>query len=161
LAVRKPLSQLSPAYRRRVERAIAKAQAAGERFDENSPRGRARGHGSRAGKSESQLRREREAKERDAIGKPTSADRAFIRRFADKEILPRNPDMDRDEVLEQAYANMARIGSARWREQVAKQRQLRSEYVAGGGKSLNYTISDLEWWAGDDGFDDHRWYFYH
>jgi hypothetical protein len=136
------------ARRKALERQRARAE--GRPYEPS----RARGHGpqtrSRAGKSESQARAEREAALKESIGALTSAERATIRRFARK-VADRNgldPDDAVAELLEWSLIN----GFEKF--------QTEKEFIEGLGMQ-GMSMAEIEFRsASGDGFPDPRMYWY-
>lgn len=148
---RKPRSEWSPSYRRRIERAEARGLS----------RQAARGHKPR----EHVARREREQREAAALGKLTSPQRAAIRRFAAKQAKRGGEDVAASKQKMVGWAT--RVGYDRFlalRDQVAaasaqyRGQRSRGAYESAGEGVLDYWIDDLD--TPDDPAEAF-WFYYH
>lgn len=146
---RKPLDQLSPAYRRRVEKAEAQGKS----------RQQARGHKQAEHKSRALHNRER--------GELTSAERQEVRRFANKQAARASKDAGpiyekmvayikrlrggmgpfraiKDEVkrLEREYkrAKYVKVGKNKWVKRVFEDGEAGLSRIA-----HDYAVADIEW----------------
>ncbi len=119
-----------------------------------------RGHRPPAGKTEAQVRRERDLARKEMTGQLTSADRAAIRRF----VYRQNAliGLPRDYRIGEAYAYATREGMAKFREEVAYVQQLRRESgPLPRGDTDKVTIDDLiSRSLIDRGLPVVEWYFY-
>jgi hypothetical protein len=144
---KKSRSEWSEAYRRRVER----AEAAGK------SRQAARGHKSR----EHVARKERELKQREYLGLPTTSERAVIRKFAHQQAKRTGDDPTAlgDRMIEYATTR----GVDRFKTEMARQRGAAADYrrAMKRGTYASIGMSFLEDMAEDGGFPEPRWYFYH
>lgn len=155
---RKPLSELSPAYRARIERAIRKGTIAGP----EAKRQAARGHVA----NESQRRRERkQAPAQTATGDLTPSQKGAVTKHA-KHMATYSPELSGAELkafIAEGQSWAARNGYARFVELRARQMQLRSEYVheqitdTYSGKRQGY----LDILTDEFEIDDIRWFYYH
>ena len=143
----KPRSEWSAAYRRRIER----AEAAGK------SRQSARGHKSH----EHVERKQREARQRDALGVPTTAERAAIRKFAREQA--QRTGLDPTELGNDMIAYATSRGIDRFKVEMARQRAAARDYRSQlrRGTYASIGMSFLEDMSDDDGFPDPVWYYYH
>ena len=144
---KKSRAEWSDAYRRRVER----AEAAGK------SRQAARGHKAK----EHVARKDRELKQRDALGVPTTAERASIRKFA-REQAKRTGDDPTDlgrRMIEYATSR----GIDRFKIEMTRQRGAAADYRRSmkRGTYASIGMSFLEDMVDDGGFPEPAWYFYH
>jgi hypothetical protein len=127
----RPLKDLSPAYRERIKRA-ARAQGISVAELRKRGSGAARGHGVAPGKSESQLRREREQDRIDAVAER----QANKSKEGDAEVLG---ELFREHIKEHGM-----LWLRRYEKYMA---DLHARYVAGGHKPLGLSLDELadEW----------------
>lgn len=121
---RKPLSALSPAYRRRIERAEAKGQS----------RQAARGHKPR----EHVERKRREERRAADTGALTSAQKQTIKRYLVAQARKSNEmqDIDRDELWELYGGYVEERGWAWFLRLRSQMKSYHQQYIRGGYKSM-------------------------
>lgn len=144
---RRPRSEWSDSYRRRVERAEAKGLS----------RQAARGHKTH----EHKLRAERDKRYATAFGALTSKDRAFVRAVMRR--LCERGGQDPDEAIEEGMAYAKATGIERFRIEVKRQAEASRQYKkeSRGGSYESHGMQLLQSWSDDGGFPEVRWYFYH
>lgn len=148
---RKPLEQLSPAYRRRIESAIRRGKIAAE-----GSRQAARGHVER----EHIVRRERERQKAEALGVLTSAERAYVRRRA-RQAAARIDGEDEADVIAAALEYATTHGYNRFRAVMARRDAMNREYRANRKGWQTRGFSMMELIAAEYEIPDARWLYYH
>jgi hypothetical protein len=156
---RKPLDQLSPAYRRRIEREIARAQREGRPEDRKRARGKPQ--------NEAAVRRERKVNPAPPTltGDITPAQKGQIRRLA-REQAGRSLALDDEDDIEEFYQaglNYARLnGYAAFMAVRDRAHGLRAEYLAEKAAGIYVQRPGLlSVFATEFGIDDVRWFYYH
>jgi hypothetical protein len=147
----KALSELSPAYRRRIERAGLKA---------GESRQKARGH------TPDEARRRKEPPATTLTGALTRGQKSYLHAFFNREIASRRRDWTKEQLATEWQHFLAVNTEAGWeraRLQMRRQGQLAAAYkrVDNKSRSLGYRAVDLQAWGAADGWDNWTWFWYH
>jgi hypothetical protein len=160
---KKPRSEWSPAYRKRVlaaERKLrAEAKAAGRKVTTAELRQRARGHKA----AEHVQRREGEAARLAAVGGLTSTQRQAVRAFAreQKRKIKQYADADDDVLVGPMLSYAARVGYEAFADQRGAQRAARRMYNAEVAEGIYESRGGGFLEAMAEGMPDPRWLYYH
>lgn len=160
----KSRSAWSAAYRQRVERAEARAAAAGRPLTAQQARGhRPAEHRTRAANKAAKAVAAAPRRPPPPPPPLTKQEIAYARRIG-RDLNKRGQMMEPAEAADTAQAYARRVGIARFREEVRRQQGEAAHYRRNARRGIYHdtmTMAPLDAWAAADGFPEVAWYFYH